>query len=120
MQRFSFLTLFTMLASLSAAPILTAGTELPPCEPSLRYTEIAGPFTLNEDCYFEGEALASFTVKANGRTTNIVVKNVRAARGDRYRACLGDYARSLVSGFRFPKRDQACYHTMPLTFGTQD
>jgi hypothetical protein len=118
-QRSRLLAAHTLLMSLAAAPILAEEAKLPACEPSIRATEFAGSLSIIEDCHFEGEAVVSFTVKANGRTTNIVVQNVRAARGDRYRACLSSYARTLIQGYRFPKRDQACHHVMPLTFGTK-
>ena len=82
----------------------------------MKATTFRGPVALIENCRFESEVIVSFTVKANGRTTKIVVETVRGSNGKRSDYCVSDYARSIVRGSQFPKRDQACHHVMTFHF----
>lgn len=82
MQRLRIPALSALLATAGATPMVAA-SDLPPCEPALKATRLVGPVVFVQDCPFEGEVIVSFTVKANGRTTNIVVEAVRATTGNR-------------------------------------
>lgn len=115
MQHLKLLALGALIGAVSATPIVSAD-ELAPCEPSLKATHIASPLVLTEECPFQGEVVVSFRVKANGRTTNIVIETVRAGQGKPPKYCVSNYARAFVQGFRFPKRDEDCQHVMAFNF----
>ncbi len=104
------------LFGLASTALVVAADDLPKCEPSLRSTEFTGPMVLDQNCRLAGEVIVSFTVRANGRTTNVVVETVRATGRNHSGYCVSDYARALVRGSRFPKRDQACHHVLTFNF----
>lgn len=115
MQHLKLLALGTLIGAISVTPVVAAD-DLPPCDSSLKAERIASPLVLTEECPFQGEVVVSFKVKANGRTTNIVIESVRAGQGKPPKYCVSDYARAFVQGLRFPKRDRACQHVMPFSF----
>ena len=115
MQHFRSLTLGALIGAVCATPCVSAD-ELPPCEPSIKAKHNASPLVLTEECPLQGKVIVSFRVKANGRTTNIVIETVRAGEGKAPKYCVSDYARALVQGFRFPKRAADCQHVMAFNF----
>lgn len=119
MQQFRLLALGALLGTVSLTPIASAD-ELPACEPSLKAKRVASPLVLTEECPFQGKVIVSFRVKANGRTTNIVIETVRGDQGKAPKYCVSDYARAFVQGFRFPKRDADCQHVMAFSFSDKN
>jgi hypothetical protein len=115
MRQFQFLATGVLICAACAAPI-AAAEELPPCDPTLRPTEFKGVIELSRDCRLEGRVTVSFTIKVNGRTTNIVIESFRAGEHRRADYCVSDYARAYIRGSRFPARDQACQHVMTIDF----
>ena len=115
MRPFQLLATGVLVGAACVAPI-AAAEELPPCEPTLKPTEFKGTIELSRDCRLEGRVTVSFTIKANGRTTSIVVESFRAGEHRRADYCVSDYARAYIRGSRFPARDQACQHAMTLDF----
>lgn len=119
LQQFRSLALGTLIGAFVVTPIVSAD-ELPPCDPSLKAQRVASPLVLTEECPFEGKVIVSFRVKANGRTTNIVIEMVRGDQGKAPKYCVSDYARAFVQGFRFPKRDADCQHVMAFSFSDKN
>ena len=115
MQHLKLLALGALIGAVSVTPIISAD-ELPRCDPSLKAKRIASPLVLTEECPFQGEVVVSFRVKANGRTTNIVIETVRAGQDKAPKYCVSDYARAFVQGLRFPKSDGDCQHVMAFGF----
>ena len=112
------LTVGVLIGAFGAVPIVSAD-ELPACEPSIKAKRVASPLVLREDCPLQGKVVVSFRVKANGRTTNIVIETVRADGGKAPKYCVSDYARAIVQGFRYPKRDADCQHVMAFSFSDE-
>ncbi len=118
MQRRKISALTVFVGIMTTAPIAVAN-DIPPCESTIRPTEVRGPGVVIERCNPTGEARVSFAINVDGRTSDIVVESVQAVEGERFNSCLSEYALDAVRKVRYPVRDNACRHTIPVRFSLE-